>query len=670
MSEINGTGLTLLHAVERGHFMLSWKDKVADLNTRANTKQVDAQYKGGKTVCVVPSSIGMFVLDVDDYTGQPEQAENNLTSLIEDLKESIGVDVLVRPSSTQGRYHIWLPTQTTQWNRDSDSLYQLPQSSHWSKCGFVGEHRYDKGHIHLKDREYYQSLIEFESSQLDSNRAELVSISSWHTKHSVDKDKHKKDKKTTTINQNAGHRNNDLYSKVLKCYLAGDQQGVNSACEQARQNGLGSTEIEKTKTSAIRKATQIREKADYQNKNSLTLRESLLSFGYRFRYNARAEQPETLQKGGDKWESLSDHRADYLREKLKEEYTYLAGNSKVYPLSWQDNEWRQVVNSLSVQTQIDPFLDWLRSLPEWDNTERLDCLLTTLFGGEHTGIKAWASKFLFLGCVLRAKQPGAKLDEVPILIGRQGLGKSTLLSHMFPESYRSQWFSDSINFSDDYKQLVESTLGTVLCESQEMLGSKRSGGQDYMKAFVSRQVDKVRLSYAKYTSEIHRRWILVGTSNERSFLPNDVTGNRRYIPVELNNTDREVDVISYMRTHREQLWSEALSIYQDQVESGLSIRPDISLRAEIEELRYDYQYSTQKEAYEYFQDRLEGASKVDFDSQLKLLRDRVQDGTLGSDISTSTQSMSDILLQCGFRRERVMAGGKRETRWIRRVRHT
>ena len=54
----------------------------------------------------------------------------------------------------------------------------------------------------------------------------------------------------------------------------------------------------------------------------------------------------------------------------------------------------------------------------------------------------------------------------------------------------------------------------------------------------------------------HARAVLVGTANTGSNpLPNDPTGNQRFVAIECK---RGADVESYMRTHREQIWAEAL----------------------------------------------------------------------------------------------------------------
>ena len=76
-----------------------------------------------------------------------------------------------------------------------------------------------------------------------------------------------------------------------------------------------------------------------------------------------------------------------------------------------------------------------------------------------------------------------------------------------------------------------------------------------MKAFVVRQVDRVRDPYKRIVRDVPRRCVFVGTTNEGGYL-RDSTGNRRFWPLTLMS---RVDVPSIVRD-REQLWAEASSL--------------------------------------------------------------------------------------------------------------
>jgi predicted P-loop ATPase len=65
--------------------------------------------------------------------------------------------------------------------------------------------------------------------------------------------------------------------------------------------------------------------------------------------------------------------------------------------------------------------------------------------------------------------PGIKFDTIPVIIGGQGIGKSTLLSRL-----GKQWYSDSLSISDmKDKTAPEKLQGNWLMELSELAASRR-----------------------------------------------------------------------------------------------------------------------------------------------------------------------------------------------------
>ena len=113
-------------------------------------------------------------------------------------------------------------------------------------------------------------------------------------------------------------------------------------------------------------------------------------------------------------------------------------------------------------------------LPPWDDKPRIDTLLIDLFDAEDTKLNRWAGRYIPVGAIQRAWDPGCKLDEILVLVGKQGIGKSTLLSRILPEA---AYFSDGLNFNGSARERVESLLGYVIVEASEM-GPVSSRGKD------------------------------------------------------------------------------------------------------------------------------------------------------------------------------------------------
>ena len=99
-------------------------------------------------------------------------------------------------------------------------------------------------------------------------------------------------------------------------------------------------------------------------------------------------------------------------------------------------------------------------------------------------------------------------------------------------------------------------MGRVVVECAEMAGLSRAD-MDGLKAFMSRQVDHVRLPYDRLVRELPRRCIIIGTSNDAQPLPNDPTGLRRFLPVKILGRG-PLPIDECMEAIRDQLWAEAV----------------------------------------------------------------------------------------------------------------
>lgn len=81
------------------------------------------------------------------------------------------------------------------------------------------------------------------------------------------------------------------------------------------------------------------------------------------------------------------------------------------------------------QNAFNPVTDYLDTL-EWDGEERLDTLFIDYLGSSDNEYTRAVTRKAFVGAVARAYEPGCKYDYMPVLVGKQGLGKSHLLAIM------------------------------------------------------------------------------------------------------------------------------------------------------------------------------------------------------------------------------------------------
>ena len=301
---------------------------------------------------------------------------------------------------------------------------------------------------------------------------------------------------------------------------------------------------------------------------------ALQAMGWEWRYNVRAHRAELRWFDGGEWRETNDRltcdiRAD-IRLKFTEEAARRGENEPPKPLVFGRTAWEDNFNALLHHAEVDPFGEWLEALPKWDGKHRLDGWLPTVFRvRESHGLAPWCSRFLLLGAVWRTFEPGTKLDEMPVLIGPQGCGKSTAVRYLLPPEH-PEWFSDGLRLSADDKVRAEALQGRVIVEAAEMSGATRAE-RESLKAFLSRTDDgSVRLAYRRNPETMLRRCVLVGTTNDPHCLPTDPSGNRRFVTLTVAATHEGPEGVQrYLDAHREQLWAEALHRYKEREEAWL-----------------------------------------------------------------------------------------------------
>ena len=307
-----------------------------------------------------------------------------------------------------------------------------------------------------------------------------------------------------------------------------------------------------------------------QPKTREGLRAVLAELRFELRYNTRAHRAELREHGGE-WRQATDRLICDIRSQIPERFTDAGGDGdKPKPLAFGRTAWEDCFGALLHRAEVDPFREWLESLPKWDGTKRLDSWLATVFlVRESGGLAAWCSRFLPLGAVWRIYRPGTKLDEMPVLIGPQGAGKSTALRCLLPPEL-PEWFSDGLRLSADDKMRAEALQGRVIVEAGKMAGATRAE-RESLKAFLSRVDDcSVRLAYRRNPELMLRRCVLAGSTNDPHCLPSDPSGNRRFVVVTLEaNGAGPAGVQRYLDEHREQLWAEALHRYHAGEEAWL-----------------------------------------------------------------------------------------------------
>ena len=201
----------------------------------------------------------------------------------------------------------------------------------------------------------------------------------------------------------------------------------------------------------------------------------LAVLGWQCAYDLRSQQA-WLRPGRGKWIEATDRKVAAIRRDISA--TFKTPTDK--PLKYGRVLWEDCLNAVLDDRETDFFVEWLETLPPWDGHRRVDGWLHSCFDIDPLDeLATWAARFLLLGAVSRAYEPGMKLDETPVLVGAQGIGKSTALRLLFPASeWGSRWFADGLHLAADPKTRAEALQGRVLVEASEMAGSTRADLED------------------------------------------------------------------------------------------------------------------------------------------------------------------------------------------------
>ena len=191
-----------------------------------------------------------------------------------------------------------------------------------------------------------------------------------------------------------------------------------------------------------------------------------------------------------------------------------------------DKDIRRYVNSDDIE-RYDPVNDYLEHLPRWDGKDRV----TPLAERVPTEWKEWTHLFhiwmrsmvaMWLG---KGQLTGNAL--VPLLIGRQGCGKSSFCRILLPRELQD-YYNDRINFKNENDlNLGLSSFGLINLDEFDRVTQRQ---QIVLKYLVSTADLKYRPPYGKAYTTNRRYASFIGTTNEQTPLT-DPSGSRRFLCV-------------------------------------------------------------------------------------------------------------------------------------------
>jgi predicted P-loop ATPase len=194
-----------------------------------------------------------------------------------------------------------------------------------------------------------------------------------------------------------------------------------------------------------------------------------------------------------------------------------------------DKDIRRFVNSDDIE-RYDPMNDYLENLPRWDGKDRV----TELARRVPTEWDEWTHLFhiwmrsmvaMWLG---KGQLTGNAL--VPLLIGRQGCGKSSFCRILLPRDLQ-EYYNDRINFKNEQDlNLGLTSFALINLDEFDKITQRQ---QIVLKYLVSTADLKYRPPYGKAYTSNRRYASFIGTTNEQTPLT-DPSGSRRFVCVSIN----------------------------------------------------------------------------------------------------------------------------------------
>jgi predicted P-loop ATPase len=267
-------------------------------------------------------------------------------------------------------------------------------------------------------------------------------------------------------------------------------------------------------------------------------------YGDQLRLNEMTGKPEFRRNG--EWREWTDTEESRMRSYFESTYSMYSQN--------------KLTDALLIYFQnhkVNPLLDILDGL-EWDGKPRVEQFLHDIMKCEDSEYIRECSRLIFAGGVHRAYRPGCKFDDMIVLIGDQGGGKSSVVQWL---NIEDQFYSEIKTITG--KEGIEAIRGVWIGEVSELMAMTRVKEAEAVKAYITSQKDSYRPPYQKNVQTIPRRCVFIGTTNNPQFLT-DKTGNRRFYPVKCNaNGYKLLDNEKAVREYIRQAWAEAVHLYKE-----------------------------------------------------------------------------------------------------------
>ena len=244
-----------------------------------------------------------------------------------------------------------------------------------------------------------------------------------------------------------------------------------------------------------------------------------------------------------------DQRFKPLTEEVRNDMTLRA--TELGLKAWDRNV-NRFIDSTRIE-QYDPVNTWLDKLPAWDGRDYIKELAMRV----PTEQPHWEMylRMWLVGMVAQWRESDKQLTGnalTPLLIGRQGCGKTRFCKILLPPELRD-YYNDKLNFKNEFDLNIALTSFALI--NIDEFDKTTNSQQIVLKYLLSSSDVKFRPPYGK-TIKLYRRYTsFIGTTNQLKPLV-DPTGSRRFVCVGVTGNINFEDNL-----HHEQLYAQALHLF-------------------------------------------------------------------------------------------------------------
>ena len=316
--------------------------------------------------------------------------------------------------------------------------------------------------------------------------------------------------------------------------------------------------------------------------------------GWELRRNTRTGDIEYQTIKEADWQHFGDRERINLEADIELSCKTRQSNNNITNFMPTKDKWFNGIEYLANLTQVDPFREWLDQIKvdaDGDYSPLSECFRITGLDNhdspEINSFRDWINLYPWIAAVAKAYYPHSKAHVCLVLIGAQGIGKSSFWQMSMPAEHRHEWVTDGIQLDGSRKEFAESCGNAVLGEIAELTGSGSRSKREHIKQVMTSSGMNIRFSYARSATLWQPKLVFVGTSNSKAPLPADPTGNRRFIALKVakhelmkTNLQQVQYLADFWDYNREKIWANACVEVHKAHKAGylnqlLSVPPDL-----------------------------------------------------------------------------------------------